>query len=382
MALPIAPSDGTRYRFGFALTTLLGNQTRYRNLRKFAERDPDVACTWAPIRHYYLPSERDPVGWLPGPLHTRGVLFAQAAPVLGKLGSLDAVMVHQLEILSALALRTIVTRSPIIVAAQDMPPIIDVGTYPPYPETLRPAWRRRVRLANDVWAARRAGHYIGFSAWSTAIMAQCGVPQDSLAAIHVGLDLDEWSCPPPRPTAPSRRVQLLYVAGDFERKGGARLLKLYAERFADRCDLHIVTKTVLQSPPPGVHVHYDLEPGSKALIALFAAADIFVLPTLADVSSWVALEAMASGCAVAISRVGGIPDLITEETGILFDPTDEQEIGDAIERLVSDPVRCRAMGQAGRRHVEAKFDASINVQRILDTMKVWTDRSKRHRSVS
>lgn len=367
---------GTGYRFGFALTTLLGNQTRYRNLHKFAERDRDVTCVWAPIRHYYLPTERDPVRLLPGMVHTRAVPLAQAAPVLRALHSLDAVMVHQLEVLTALAARTLFARSPIIVAAQDMPPIVDVANYPPYPEALRPKWRRQVRLTSDIWAARRAGHYIGFSNWSTDIMAQCGVPRDSLAAIHVGLDLEDWSPPPERPSRSEDRVQLLYVAGDFARKGGATLLELYSERFADRCDLHIVTKTPLSSLPPGVTVHYELEPGSPGLIALFRQADIFVLPTLADVSSWVTLEAMASGCAVAVSSVGGIPDLLTPETGILFDPKNRADIAGALDALVSDPARCRAMGRAGRVRVERSFDAATNVPRILDTMKKWTDRRR------
>lgn len=366
----------TNYRFGFALTTLLGNQTRYRNLHKFAERDVDVTCVWAPIRHYYLPSERDPVRRLPGMIHTRAVPFAQAMPVLRVLRTLDAVMVHQLEVLTALAARTMVARSPIIVAAQDMPPIVDVANYPPYPEALRPRWRRQIRLTNDIWAARRAGHYIGFSNWSTDIMAQCGVPRDSLAAIHVGLDLDAWLRPPEREPHPSGRVQLLYVAGDFARKGGATLLELYTERFADGCDLHIVTKTPLSSLPPGVTVHYDLEPGSPGLVALFHRADIFVLPTLADVSSWVALEAMASECAVAVSSVGGIPDLLTPETGVLFDPQDRTDIANALEALVADPARCREMGRAGRARVEQSFDAAKNVPRILDTMKRWTDRRR------
>lgn len=367
-------TQSPRYRFGFALTTLLGNETRYRNLRKFAERDPDVDCTWAPIRHYYLPSERDPVRLLPGPLHTRGVLFAQAWPVLRDLSSFDAVMVHQMEVLSALAARTLVRRAPLIVAAQDMPPIVDVANYPPYPEAMRPAWRRKIRLANDVWAARRAGHYIGFSRWSTDIMVQCGLDPADVAAIHVGIDLDEWTRP--SEARDTGRIQLLYVAGDFARKGGPRLLDLFAERFSDRCDLHIVTKTRLPTVPANAYVHYDLTPGNAKLIDLFHRADVFVLPTLADVSSWVTLEAMASECAVAVSRVGGIPDLLTPETGVLFDPTDAADIAQAIEGLISDPDRCRAMGLAARERVEAHFDAAKNVQAILDMMKVWVDQRR------
>ncbi len=42
-----SPADTpTAYRVGFILTTTAGNMTRYINLRKYAERDPEVECVW------------------------------------------------------------------------------------------------------------------------------------------------------------------------------------------------------------------------------------------------------------------------------------------------------------------------------------------------
>ena len=359
------------YRFGFILTTLLGNETRYRNLRKYAERAANVECIWAPVRHYYTPDEHDPVRFLPGPLHTRGVVVAQAWPVLNGINRFDAVMVHQLEILSLLAARSHIRKGPVIVAAQDMPPIIDPANYPPYPEVKRPAWRRKIRLTNDIWAARRAGHFIGFSKWSTDIMLQCGLDAGHVLPLHVGLDLEQWTKPPPRARSP--RTQILVVASDFDRKGGPALLEMFQERYSDRCDLQIVTRQQLGDLPPNVYVHYGLGPGSPKLVQLFHDADVFVLPTLADVSSWVSLEAMASECAVAVSDVGGIKDLLTPDTGILFDPNNRETIVAALDRLVGDPDLCRSMGKAGRARVEAEFDSAKNVPAMLDQMKRWSD---------
>jgi len=68
------------------------------------------------------------------------------------------------------------------------------------------------------------------------------------------------------------------------------------------------------------------------LRALYRDADTFVLPTTLDMSSWVALEAMATGLPVVIAPHGGIPDIVIDgETGLLISPRDPQAVIDAVE---------------------------------------------------
>lgn len=364
------------YRFGFILTTLLGNEIRYRNIKKYSHLVSDVVCIWAPVRHYYTEDEHNPMKLLPGALQTRAVVIAQAAPVLRQLSSLDAVMVHQFEALNCLAARSYVANNPIVVAAQDLPPVIDRDNYPLYPEQRdKTAWRSSLRLAVDKWALRRAGYFLGFSEWSADIVRQCGLAEQKVTSIHVGIDLDDWKLSAPAADQ-TDRLQLLFVAGDFARKGGHKVLELFGARLSSVCDLHVVTQTAVTNLPPNVEVHYGLTTGDPRLVALFQKADIFILPTLADLSPWVMLEAMATGCAVAASGIGGIPDMITKETGLLFDPTNDADFACAVETLVNDPVRCRQMGRAGRAHVETHFDARKNVPAIFDQMKRWVDEGR------
>ena len=360
----------TKYRFGFVLTTAAGNMTRYQNLRKYADRDPEVECVWAPVKHYLEP---DPFRRLPGPLRSRAIVMREAAPVMDQIGQLDAVMFHAFEPYVLSVLRYGAAQKPLLVWSQDNPPLSGSASEPSYGGVhARSAGRRRLRYRFDQWCLRRTGLFVPFSAWAGGILVrECGVPAPKVCPIHVGLDLELWPFVPPPGSA---RPQILFVGGDFERKGGDLLLQVYSERFAGQADLHLVTKEPPAVLPPGVRVYTDLGPNDPRLRALYAEADVFVLPTRADVSSWVALEAMATGRPVISTRMGGIPDIVRHgETGYLIAPGDENALAEALGVLLADPALRRKMGTAGRAVAEREFSAAVSVPRLLDAMKQAVD---------
>jgi glycosyltransferase involved in cell wall biosynthesis len=84
--------------------------------------------------------------------------------------------------------------------------------------------------------------------------------------------------------------------------------------------------------------------------------DVFALSSDSEGMPMALLEAWAAGVPVVSTSVGGIPELIEEGcTGLLVAPGDDDALAAALEELVADPARARALGEAGRAEVERNF---------------------------
>jgi glycosyltransferase involved in cell wall biosynthesis len=99
---------------------------------------------------------------------------------------------------------------------------------------------------------------------------------------------------------------------------------------------------------------------------LYAACDIFVLPSLTEAMPAVVLEAMASGKAVIATSVGGIPlQVKSGENGLLINPADEKALAAAIIRLKDNPAERKKMGLRGREIAKADFSADKIAQKLI-----------------
>ncbi len=89
---------------------------------------------------------------------------------------------------------------------------------------------------------------------------------------------------------------------------------------------------------------------------MLAAADLFAMPSRIDSFGIVYLEAWAYGVPVIGCHAGGVPDVIEDgRDGVLVDYGDEAGLAVAIEGLLADPERRRAMGLRGRTKVESHY---------------------------
>ncbi len=107
------------------------------------------------------------------------------------------------------------------------------------------------------------------------------------------------------------------------------------------------------------------------LLAAAGAADLFALASRVardgdrDGLPNVLAEAQSQRLACVATRVSGIPELIEHgTTGLLVAPDEPEELARSLETLIRDPGRRRALGEAGRLRVAAKFALESNIARL------------------
>ena len=81
-----------------------------------------------------------------------------------------------------------------------------------------------------------------------------------------------------------------------------------------------------------------------------------------------AAEAMACGLPVVASNLGGLPEVVGTDAGILIPPKNPDALADALHKLLNDDAGLRLMGKAGRARVEARFSWPACTARLEDGM--------------
>lgn len=104
-----------------------------------------------------------------------------------------------------------------------------------------------------------------------------------------------------------------------------------------------------------------------SLAKAYAAADLFVAPSLYENLPNTALEAMACGIPIVSFNVGGMPDIVrTGVTGLLANSGDAANLALQINWLLDHAVERQNMGLAARKIVENEFDCTVEAQRFAD----------------
>jgi len=113
------------------------------------------------------------------------------------------------------------------------------------------------------------------------------------------------------------------------------------------------------------------------ILDFYRQADIFVLASFAEGVPVVLMEAMAMEIPCISTFVAGIPEVIRNEIdGLLVSPSDENELANAMKRLIDDPDLRRRLGIAARQRVIEKYSLDRSVTHLA---QILADRIQGHR---
>jgi glycosyltransferase involved in cell wall biosynthesis len=112
-------------------------------------------------------------------------------------------------------------------------------------------------------------------------------------------------------------------------------------------------------------VHFIGAQPNIRMPALLSSADVIVIPSLIEATSVAALESMACERVIVASNVGGLPEIVTDETGFLAEPANPNDLaGKIIKALcLSDEVRIE-MGRIARQKVTQRWSTDALAEQV------------------
>ena len=248
-----------------------------------------------------------------------------------------------------------------------------------------PEWEKREKLASCEWL-------VTCTAANLAHL-EALAPPGRVELVYHGLDFSRFSPQGKNSSGrdgrnPADPVIILSVGRLVEKKGTDVLLEALA-RLPATVHWRLVhagggpLKGMLEARAGALGIAARVEwRGARTqteLLAEYRAADLFALASRVardgdrDGLPNVLAEAQSQGLASVATRVSGIPELIEHgRTGMLVAPGSPEELAHALGELIADPVRRRALGEAGRHRVSERFGLEKNIARLAHRFGVGT----------
>jgi glycosyltransferase involved in cell wall biosynthesis len=219
------------------------------------------------------------------------------------------------------------------------------------------------------WVVRRSAAVIANSRWLAGrLTEQIPAAEPKITVADLGVDLEAFS---PRPAAEPRRElgwegdgpAFLCVGSLIERKNVLRLADAFAS--VGRGRLAFVGDGPLR---PALEGRQDVTltgriPQSE-VPDWVAACDVLCQPSLIEPFGQATLEAMAMERSVVATKVGGPPEFVTPDAGVLVDPEDTDALPAAMERAAAMPTPNPAARKAAAEH-----DVKRQAARMADVLE-------------
>lgn len=212
------------------------------------------------------------------------------------------------------------------------------------------------------------------------------IPEDKIAVVYnavdsrfVHRDREDVSYLFDKYHIPRDKKVIMYVGNLKPHKNLPRLLEAYSKMNGREDTCLVLVGKAFDSE--------DLTPQIKALgiedsviktgiivdnelVDFYNLADLFVFPSLYEGFGIPPLEAMACGTPVVCSNNSSLPEIVGD-AAYMFDPYDEKQIRDAMEKVLSDDSLAQSLVERGYKRVEL-----FTPERIVNTTKAVFDKIK------
>ena len=370
----------SKYRFLFVSAPFGGIEVFFRNLQRVIGRRQDVEATW--IWLDFEPKEwiaRIPpvsLNWtLKGGFVSR--LRVQAAEAAN--GRFDAAIFNHT--ICAMFVGNFGRRVPLVLSVDVTPRVMrSYRAWYQDRQTDDYAIISKVKEAVTRRVYNRARFILPWSRLvKESLVTDYGIAASRLDVVPPGVDVDAMTkngSPGMGSRAKNSRVNVLFVGADFRRKGGDLLLDVATRDEFRHCCFHVVTRDRNIRVPENVSLHTDVNANTPELFRLFKQADVFTLPSRADLSPNVISEAMAFGLPVVATDVGAVSEVVQHgKTGYLVAVDDKEALAGRLSELASNHRKRDHMGEEARKYAVENLNMRTNAEKILDYLKEVADRS-------
>lgn len=188
-----------------------------------------------------------------------------------------------------------------------------------------------------------------------------GLPLERIPVVPNGIDLSR--CVPKTDYRLGETITLLHVGRFDAPKNHPGLLRAFQSihQAYPNCRLRLVGDGDTRSASEQLARDLGIEPhvefcGMQADVHPYLqGADVFLLPSLYEGNPMTIIEAMATGLPIVATRVGGIPDMVTDGRDALLVPCDEAQVAQACCRLLADEALRARLGRQAQAD-SARFD--------------------------
>lgn len=224
----------------------------------------------------------------------------------------------------------------------------------------------------------RGDCFLAISPYSRARLERAGFPAERVVDHPVGIELSKLPFRGAREPRPEP-VELLTVARLAPQKGLEHGLRAVHRLVAARPSLRI-RHTILGGGPLeaelnllaaslglGEVVRFAGEADQAQVAEAMQGADLFLLPSVDEILPLALMEAQAVGLPVVTTDVGGIREIVEDGvSGLVVGPGDPAALEAALGGLLDRPASWSAMGRAGRRRMEERYDVRVLNRRLVE----------------